>query len=645
MPMHPDETIPNKTPNGAKDNLSAAPEHLQAHGDNLDSTSLGMFQRVQGEGIIEESIQFETFLAGLSTTLMHVPVAEIDREIEAGLWRVGEIFGLDCITLSAFSEDLTTRHDRYRWTVPEVSVPPLAPATLPLAFLWYARQLRQGHPVSFVRPGALTAAAVAEKQHWQSIGLQSLLALPFCMGKRGTYVISYTTFRSQRVWCEITVVRLRLIGECFVRALMQKDSGNRLETHLKFVTLVAALSARFAKVATSDIDQAIQEGLQVVVKSLDLDRSSLLEFSADQTELYPVYSYAVPDVRPFIRAYPLHKEFPWLTEQLRRGKIFRFGRHEELPEEAFYEKQALMRSDLKANMSIPVAVSGSQICVIGFASYHREIDWPPEWMPYLHLLGEIFANALVRKRAEEASRRLWHELAHASRVAMLGELSASVAHELNQPLAAILSNAQAAQRFLTMVAPDLAEVKGALTDIIADDQRAGKIIQQLRALGKKEAPDRTSLDVNTLVQEVVRLVYSDALARQITVSLDLATQLPVVYGERIQLQQVMLNLVLNAFEAMQPVTDHPRGLRIRTTCVDPDTIALSFQDTGIGVDERTLTSMFDSFFTTKAEGMGLGLAISRAIIEAHGGRLWAVSNPDRGITVWFILPIGHGAGG
>jgi two-component system sensor kinase FixL len=251
----------------------------------------------------------------------------------------------------------------------------------------------------------------------------------------------------------------------------------------------------------------------------------------------------------------------------------------------------------------------------------------------------------MRQRAEEASRRLWHELAHAARVSMLGEISASVAHELNQPLTAILSNAQAAQRFLTMKTPDVEEVQQALTDIIADDQRAGKIIQQVRALGKKEALNRAPLDVNTLVQEVIHLVQSDALVRQVTVSLDLAAKLPTIYGERIQLQQVILNLVLNAFEAMPPGTEPPRRLLIRTTCVNPCTISVSFQDSGIGADEATLTSMFNSFFTTKDEGMGMGLAISRAIVKAHGGQLWAVPNPDRGITVWFTLLIGHQAGG
>jgi signal transduction histidine kinase len=370
-----------------------------------------------------------------------------------------------------------------------------------------------------------------------------------------------------------------------------------------------------------------------------------MEFSADQTELYATHSYAVPGIKPFVRTAPLHKEFPWVTDKLRRGEIQHIRRYEELPEGASLQKQASRRVGIKSNLVIPISVSGVRICALGFGSFRREIDWPSEWMPYLHVIGQLFANALMRQRAEEASRRLWHELAHAARVAMLGELSASLAHELNQPLTAILSNAQAAQRFLSMQTPDVEEVQQALADIIADDQRAGNIIQQLRALGKKEVLDRAPLDVNTLVQEVVHLVQSDALTRQVTVTLDLATQLPVIYGERIQLQQVMLNLVLNAFEAMQPVTDHPRRLRICTTCVDPCTIAVSFQDTGIGVDEGTLTSMFNSFFTTKAEGMGMGLAISRAIMDAHGGRLWAVPNPDRGITVWFSLPIGQQAGG
>jgi C4-dicarboxylate-specific signal transduction histidine kinase len=254
------------------------------------------------------------------------------------------------------------------------------------------------------------------------------------------------------------------------------------------------------------------------------------------------------------------------------------------------------------------------------------------------LIGEIFANALVRKRAEEASSRLWHELAHAARVAMLGELTASVAHEINQPLAGILNNAQAAQRFLAMPRPDLAEVREALTDIIADDQRAGKIVQQLRTLGKKNVLERVPLNVHTLVQQVMHLVQRSALEKRVTLKLDLTADLPTVYGDRIQLQQVMLNLMLNAFDAMQQITSRPRVLAICTAHQAANALVVSFQDTGIGMDETAMQHMFTAFFTTKPEGMGMGLAISRAIVEAHGGRIWAEPNADYGTTVSFTLP-------
>src|SRR5262249_8639645 len=154
------------------------------------------------------------------------------------------------------------------------------------------------------------------------------------------------------------------------------------------------------------------------------------------------------------------------------------------------------------HLTIPVSVSGASVCAIVIAACRTEIDWPPEWIPRLRLVGTIFANALVRKRAEAASRRLEHELARAAHSAILGECTASVAHELNQPLAAILNNAQAACRFLAMEPPNLAEVREALLDIVDDDQRAGKIIQQLQRLGKKGPLERTPLDLNTLVQQV-----------------------------------------------------------------------------------------------------------------------------------------------
>src|SRR5262249_47190068 len=249
--------------------------------------------------------------------------------------------------------------------------------------------------------------------------------------------------------------------------------------------------------------------------------------------------------------------------------------------------------------------------VLSFATFRSEHAWSRGLVVRLRLVGELLANTLMRQRAAAVSRHLEYELAHAARVAMMGELTASIAHELNHPLAAILSNVQAALRFLAMQFPDLAEVREALIDIVADDQRATAIIQQLRSLGQKGALERTALDINALVQQVIQLVRSDALERQVQLDLDLGVDLPVVYGDRIQLQQVMLNLVLNAFEAMRQTTTRTRVLRISTT-YQAATITVAFRDTGVGVDEPTLQHMFKAFFTTKAEGMGMGLAISHA---------------------------------
>jgi signal transduction histidine kinase len=485
----------------------------------------------------------------------------------------------------------------------------------------------------------LPAEAVAEKQHWLHAGLHSFLAIPLPADGAVVYVIAVASFCAEHTWTEAAMVRLQLLGNLCVSALMRKQHQEKLEKHLVLETLVADLSTVFAEVPASDIDLEIEDGLRYVVDCLGVDQSSLLAFSADHMHLDVTHSYTVSEYSHISAPGAcIKQELPWFAEQLLRGEMVCFQRLDELPEAAALTKEVGLARGMKSALIVPVSVSGAPICALGVAAFCSEVDWPSEWIPFLRLIGEIFANALVRKRAEEASSRLWHELAHAARVAMLGELTASMAHEINQPLAGILNNAQAAQRFLAMQSPDLAEVREALVDIIADDQRAGKIVQQLRTLGKKSVLERVPLNLHTLVQQVIHLVQRNALEKRVTLALDLTTDLPTVYGDRIQLQQVILNLVLNAFDAMQQTTSRPRVLAIRTIQQAANAIVVSFQDTGIGMDGTTMQRMFTAFFTTKPEGMGMGLAISRAIVEAHGGRIWAAPNADYGTTVCFTLP-------
>ncbi|MBV9998893.1 MAG: AAA family ATPase [Verrucomicrobia bacterium] len=244
-----------------------------------------------------------------------------------------------------------------------------------------------------------------------------------------------------------------------------------------------------------------------------------------------------------------------------------------------------------------------------------------------------------RKQAELEAARQRNELAHLSRVMLVGELSGALAHELNQPLTAILSNAQAAQLLMAQGGADAAELQDILNDVVEDSKRATEVIRRLRLLLKKGEVQRQRLDVNEVVQNALKLARSDLARQQVAVEADLAQPLPTVPGDGVQLQQVLLNLVVNGCDAMAGVEGSERRLRVRTELGDGQGVRVSVTDQGGGIPPDKLERIFEPFFTTKGQGMGLGLGVCRTIISAHGGRLWATNNPGRGATFQFTLPL------
>jgi signal transduction histidine kinase len=297
----------------------------------------------------------------------------------------------------------------------------------------------------------------------------------------------------------------------------------------------------------------------------------------------------------------------------------------------------------------PVVVNGGTVCrnlyyvppeeFLGTNQTEREVERLLTNIRERERVEDALREQLTERRhAAEELRRTQVELAHVARVMTMGELVASIAHEVNQPLGAIVTNGHACVRLLSREAPDLARSREVIGRMINDGMRASEVIKRIRDLLHKVPSEKARLDINETVQEVIELVNSDVRRSKVELLTELGADVPSVVGDRIQLQQVILNLILNAKDAMSEEQLHPAELLITSRKNESGEVVIAVQDSGKGLDPQDAERIFDPFFTTKSEGMGLGLSISRRIIEDHGGRMWATANEPRGAVVQFTLP-------
>jgi C4-dicarboxylate-specific signal transduction histidine kinase len=249
----------------------------------------------------------------------------------------------------------------------------------------------------------------------------------------------------------------------------------------------------------------------------------------------------------------------------------------------------------------------------------------------------VIRDITKRKRAEQALQESQAALARVARIATMGELTASIAHEINQPLAAVATNASASLHWLAVQPPNLSEAREAMASAMREANRASRVIERIRTMLKKASPELRLLDVNEVIREVLALAHKELMVGGVAAHTELSPDAPCVLGDRVQLQQVILNLIMNAIDAMLAIKDRPRLLNIKSE-LGTEGVLVEVQDSGKGLDSKQASRIFESFFTTKPDGIGMGLSISRSIVEAHGGRLQAISGSSQGAVFQLILP-------
>jgi signal transduction histidine kinase len=505
-----------------------------------------------------------------------------------------------------------------------------------------AIRVLRGEPISNFPPQVLSA--LTPQYDWRELQRWNISEDRLPPG-------SVIQFRQPTIWQRyrwqiigaITVIVLQavLLAGLLVQTGRRKRVEAALRDRLGFETLVSGLSATFAELRGAEVSRGIDESLRQVGEYLGVDRASIMQTVRGTEAIAAVHGWQRPGL-PSPSLASGHADVPWSVERLGRGQFVRFSRLSDLPDDAAVDRETFARIGVASSVALPLVVGGSTMGALTLSLLGREQEWPDDLVQRLKFVAGIFASALLRGRTEAELEKLRHNLSHVARVTAMAELSASLAHELRQPLTAMLSNAQAARRMLDRGVEDPEDLREILSDIVADNRRASEVIQHVRAFIKKDETHRSRVDLNALVQEVVGLLRNDAITRKVSVEVDLDPGLPLVLVNHVQLQQVLVNLLMNAFDALGTASERRTVVMTRKSGT---AVHLSVKDSGRGIPAADLARIFDPFYTTKSSGLGMGLSIARSLIQAHGGQFWAENNEEGGATFTFSVPVMEGRDG
>ncbi len=407
----------------------------------------------------------------------------------------------------------------------------------------------------------------------------------------------------------------------------------------RFESLVGELSAAMARATADSVDREIDSWQGKICLALDLDRSAIYERDSETEPTRITHTWVRPNFPPFPRKYDPIKFLRTTTEWVMAGNQIVFSRPSEIPAQLEDGRNFAQRYGPKASAIMPMWAGGRIIGAASFGKFRSNREWSLALLDHLALAVRLFASAIERKQSEAAIQAARTELRVASRRNAMSELVASLSHEINQPLGAILSNLGGVARLLAQGNPRPAIALEAVNSAIEDTKRTAEIVRRIRFMFKQHVEHRTAIDIGAVVNEVLKLTAGEAAVRKISVRTEVSPAVRRVIGDSVQLQQCVLNLLMNAFDAISEAGTDPRNATINVNPEKTGWVAVSICDTGAGIDPPVANRLFEPFVTTKRDGMGLGLLVTRTIVESHGGRIWATPNPERGTTFTFTLPL------
>lgn len=547
------------------------------------------------------------FVSLLSARFVGIPAARVDAEIEAALRQILEFFEADLCVLVEVSPEGARVSATHLVNCPGLPMPPARGVSE--LFPWSVESVMRSREALRLRlPDTLPADAMKDRASCEHWALKTMLLIPLSVAGVVRGIIAVGTTQRERELPEACIPWLRLLGDVFMNALDRRameEARKEAERALRESERRLALTQRVARVGTLEWDTV----------------SGRITASDEACRIFGIVC----------------GEFA--NHEL--GRVIHPDDRSALQEAIDRTLIGGMRFCLEYRIVRP---NGTERIILDQGEAVAVSNAAPATV--IRTIQDVTES----RQGERELQRLRGQLWHSDRISHVGVLTASIAHELNQPLAAVLLNAQAGLRFLAAGAADLEELRDILQDVVRDTKRAGAVMSGLRTMVRRQELERSRIDVGEALGEVIELLHSEFLTQQVEVEAQFDTHC-AVQADKTQIQQVTLNLVMNAIDAMraQPATQR-RRLHISLSRSGEGAVRVSVRDSGCGMPREKLSTVFDAFWTTKPQGMGLGLAVCRSIVEAHGGTIWAEANRDRGVTFIFELPVaprlivGHAVG-